>query len=216
MNSAISVILITKSENSMPLIHQLTIHERGTSMVPHSFVALPPLIFPGIQSFNQPPPVQIAIGNLLPNLPEIQKPPGMGMIGGTVKSFLKNELPPSTKVIGVAVSAGIAANKLAHNIQTALDGGQSPAEAYICQTSKTITEELSGKVLKGAIVGGIPPYFAAAASSPPLAATIPVIVPLIPQAYQGAQTTSKIVGEATEAICHHGFDRARQLNKKSD
>lgn len=158
------------------------------------------------------------VEGLLPTIPETQKPPGMGMITGTVKAFLKDELPlpPATKVLGVAVNAGIAGKKLADNIQKALDEGQSPAEAYTCQTVKTVTEEVSAKAIKGAIVRGIPPYLSAATTSPALAITVPVVLPLIPEAYQGAQTFATGLGNSAETLCHKGFGFAKQLTKKGD
>lgn len=184
------------------------------------FYALPPPTFPSVTPFLGSGPVSAPnfIANLMPDLPE-QKPPGAGLAIGTVKAFLKAEdiqLPSAVKTVGVAVNAALTGKKLAENIQDALDAGQSAEEAYLCQTAKTITEELSGKIFKGAVVGGIPAYLAAAVASPPLAATVPIVVTLIPPAYQGAQTAAKVVGKTTETICHQGFDLAKQLTQKGN
>lgn len=147
------------------------------------------------------------------------KPPGVGLLTGTTKGLLKEiDLSPSPEVNallkmgGVVVSAAQAGKRLATNIDKALDAGQPRAEAYICESARTLTEEVTGKLLKGAIVGGIPPYLAASIGSPPLAATIPVILPLIPQAYSGAQIAGQISGNAANTACHAGFDYARQLS----
>jgi hypothetical protein len=156
------------------------------------------------------------VAELLPELPDTSKPAGLGLLTGTVKVFLKDELPPAAKVAGTVISAAMAGKKLADNIQQALNAGQPANEAYVCQTVRTVTEELAGKTFKGAIISGIPPYLAAAAANPPLAATIPVIVPLIPQAYQGAQAAANVTGRVVEAACHRGFDFARKLMNKEE
>lgn len=139
--------------------------------------------------------------------------PGAGLLTGTARAFLKDELPPETRIIGTVASAAIAGHRLAANITRAENEGQTPAEAIGCQTARTITQELTGKLSKGAIVAGIPTYLSAAVASPPLAATLPVVLPLIPIAYQGAEQLAQAVGNLTEEACHNAFERARQLTK---
>lgn len=170
----------------------------------------------------QPPAAitSVALG-ALPALPDLNAPPGIGLVTGTFKELVKMEeidlkIPNSLKTIGTVFSAAHTAEKLVKNIDGALDEGQSPAEAYVCQTAKTLTEEFAGKALKGMIVGGIPPYLAAAASSPALAVTVPFVLPQIPPAYQMAQGTAKGLGSAAESICHSGFDAARKLTNKGE
>lgn len=180
-----------------------------------------PFVLPsnGFQTFNTGPihcPINLPnmVAELLPPLPEVQKPPGVGLVVGTVKAFLKDTLPPSAKIAGTVVSAGITASKLVENIDKALDEGESTEEAYTCQIVKTVVEEVSGKIMKGSIVNGIPPYLAAAVASPPVALTVPIVVPLIPQAYQGAQTAATVLGGTAENICHKGFSLAKKIAKK--
>lgn len=182
-----------------------------------SFAAAPPPVATPIFHFNLAsslppslPPAPLIVAHL--PLSSDPKPPGIGLVTGTAKAFLKDELPPVTKTVGVIASAAIAAKKINDGANKALDQGQPTGEAYTCQTAKVLAEELSGKWMKGAIVGGIPPYLAAATTSLPIAATVPVVLPLIPQAYQGAQATAQRVGEAAEATCHNAFDLARQLS----
>lgn len=139
--------------------------------------------------------------------------PGTGLLTGTARAFLKDELPPETRLIGTVASAAIAGHKLAENITRAENAGQTPAEAIGCQTARTVTQELTGKLSKGAIVAGIPTYLTAAVASPGLAATLPVVLPLIPIAYQGAEQLAEAVGNLTEEACHNAFERARQLSK---
>lgn len=165
---------------------------------------------------NVPESVGKVVTNFLPSLPETNKPPGMGLITGTVKAFVKDELPPVMKTVGTVGSAVIVADKLVGNIQKALDQGESKEEAYTCETVKTLSEEMSGKVLKGMVVNGIPAYVETATMYPPLALTVPIVATLIPQAYQGAQNVSKVIGEGMGSLCHHGFDLAKKMTKKEE
>lgn len=168
----------------------------------------PPINLPG-STINTPVSTVISESNTS-NLSINQ--PGIGLITGTIQALNPDLLPAATKPIGMLFSAATAGKKLKNRIQDSLDQGISPAEAYTCQTAKTITEELSGKLIKGAIVGGIPTYLAAAVASPPIAATLPIVLPLIPIAYQGADATSKVTGNTTEQACHSAFEYARQLS----
>lgn len=139
---------------------------------------------------------------------------GTGLIQGTAKAFLKDAIPPAVGVVGLVASAAIAGHKLAENIDKALDDGQSRGEAYVCQTAKTVTQEVAGKVFKGAVVAGIPTYMAAAVVDPPLAAAAPVVFTLIPTAYQGAQQSAAFLGNVAEMGCHKGFEFARKLSER--
>lgn len=151
----------------------------------------------------------------MPVLPDLSKPPGLGLLKGTAVAFIKAEdpsfkIPASIKVAGTAFSAYSAAKKLTENAERAIDQGQTPAEAYTCQSVAVLTEEVTSKALKGLVVNGIPAYMTAAVASPPLALTIPVVLPLIPPAYQGAQAIGAVAGYAAEVGCHKGFEAARQ------
>jgi hypothetical protein len=153
-----------------------------------------------------------------PLLPEVPPAPSLGLLKGTAAAFFKSEevaIPVALKNLGLVASAAHAGKNLSNNIQVALEQGQPPTEAYACQTAKILAEELTGKALKGLVVGGIPPYLTAAAASPPLALSVPVVLPMIPSAYQGAQTAAIIAGNAAEIACHQGFHAARQLTKKA-
>ncbi len=147
-----------------------------------------------------------------PPLPT-ERGPGTGLITGTVKAFIKDDLPPQAKTVGTFVSAAIAGHKLADNVTKAENEGQTKAEAWGCQTARTITQEVTGKVVKGAIVGGIPTYLLAASTPSPLTLTVPFVLPLIPTAYQGAEMLAHAVGNATEDACHSAFEAARRLTK---
>lgn len=177
-----------------------------------SFTMPPPPQFAStpVFGFNYSAPPVASIPNVL--LPDHQSS-GVGVVGATAKVFLKDELPPQMKTVGVVASAAMAGHKLANNIQLAEDAGVPKTQAIVCQTVGTLSEELTGKVLKGAVVGGLPPYFAAAATNPALALTVPVVVPLVPSAYQGAQMVAHAVGNAATSGCNNAFEMARQLSQ---
>ena len=137
---------------------------------------------------------------------------GSGVVTGLAKVLVKDQLPPAAKTVGVAASAVFAARKLVDQSEKAILEGQSPAEAYTCQTANVLTEEVSGKVMKGAVVSGIIPYLEAAVAFPPLAVTIPAVAAALPEAYKGASTAAHSLGRGAEDICHSVFDQARQLS----
>lgn len=135
----------------------------------------------------------------------------LGLYGRTAKAFIKAEnpsfqVPPALKMVGVAGSAAIVAGKLIHNIDEQERLGHSTAQAYTCGTVRTFAEELTGRSLKTAVVAGVPGYFAAVVTNPPLAATLPFVLPLIPDAYQGAHQTGVFAGQFAEGLCNQGFD----------
>lgn len=155
------------------------------------------------------------------SLPEFPAQPGVSLFTGTAKVLLTSEpfsfeIPKSVKSAGLAFSAFKTASKLTEGVDKALDRGESTAEAYVCQTAKILTKEFSGKALAGFVIGGIPPYLAAAVASPPLAATVPFVLPQIPAAYQMAQGTAAVLGQGAEALCHSGFEAARKLTRKGE
>jgi hypothetical protein len=145
-----------------------------------------------------------------PSIFDVQiKEPGFGLVMRTATALI--DLPKEVKQIGLISSAAIAGKKLSENIDKSLDSGQPVEEAYACQTVRTLSEELSGKSMKGLITGGIVPYLTAATTNPLLAATVPVVLPLIPTAYQGAQVAASVVGNVAEQACHSAFDSARKI-----
>lgn len=174
-----------------------------------SFFAAP------VPSFAPPivplPPAPPASSTFLQFVPEEAKPLGLGLITGTAKVFLKDQIPAALGPVVVVFKAAATGEKLAQNIQDALDRGVPSAEAHVCETAQVLTEEVAGKILKGAVVGGIPAYLAAAVTSPPLAATIPIVVTQLPSAYQGAQTSAETMGNIAGAACRKGFALARDL-----
>lgn len=159
-------------------------------------------------------PVGTDVGHIK-NLMDISEhaQPSFGLITGTAKAFAKDALPESAKSLGVLVSAATAGKKLSERIQDSLDSGVSKTEAYTCESARTLSEELTGKLIKNGIVGGIPPYLTMAAANPALAITVPFVLPLLPEAYKGAQTFSEVVGHVTHQTCHQAFDVAKQLSQ---
>lgn len=143
----------------------------------------------------------------------IPKHPSMGMVTGTVKHFAKDYIPKEAKSAGMVASAVTAGKKLSDRIQDSLDHGTPVAEAYACETARTLSEELSGKLIKGTIVGGIQPYLAAAVANPALAVSVPFVLPIVPEAYKGAQIASEVIGNSANKLCHDVFKSARELSQ---
>lgn len=137
----------------------------------------------------------------------------MGFVTGTIRSFAKDYIPKEVKPAGMLISAATAGKKLSERIQDSSDNGMPAAEAYTCETARTLAEELTGKLIKGSIVGGIPPYLAAAATNPALALSVPLVLPAIPDAYKGAQIAAEIVGNTANHACHAAFDLAKELSQ---
>lgn len=164
-------------------------------------------------NFAPPQPLASSVSSVALPLSDYN-PSGFGVVPATATAFLKDQLPPGVKTVAVVAKAAMTGHNLANNIQRAEDAGQSIAEAAVCQTVNTLAEEVSGKVMKGFIVGGIPPYLAAATTNPALAATVPVVLPLIPDAYRGAQVVAHGVGTVAENGCHGAFEMARKLSQK--
>lgn len=103
-------------------------------------------------------------------------------------------------------SNAVAAQNLSRNIHQSINAGQSPTQAYTCQTMKTVIKEGATRFLQDAIVGAIPEYAAVAMLDPLVATTIPLAVSQIPKAYQRSEDLGGILGQGAEDACNQAFD----------
>lgn len=191
----------------------------GSGPVPDFSANLPTLAVP---EYKAPEIPKDLAANAMPVLPDLSKPPGVGIAKGTAKAAAKTvfkakypnaKIPKSAKAAGTAYSAYKTAEKLVDKIDEAMDNGESVAEATACQTAQVIVEEVVGGIFKGAVVGGIPAYMTAAVAEPIIAMTMPFVLPKIPDAYQAAQAGGSLAGNTAEWICHKGFEAAEKISK---
>lgn len=107
--------------------------------------------------------------------------------------------------ISTVVDAALSGKALADDIRIAIESGQSKKEAIACQTIKAITKGILGDSFTGAITAGIPIYLAAARIDPRIQLTLPFVLPLIPLAYKGADTSALLLGRVAESACRASF-----------
>lgn len=119
---------------------------------------------------------------------------------------------PGLKMGLEAMDHGKAVYETSKDIQHGLKEGKNPAETVVCETTKAAVETLIDAAGKDALLVGIPLYLAEAAAFPPLAATIPVVGAMLPDAYQGIEQFAKFSGQSAEADCHSLFNFARNLS----
>jgi hypothetical protein len=188
-------------------------------------------------SFSTPFPSQplkcpLALENLVPDIPpaflipEHHNASGIGITIETVTTVLKKTIPPTTalgtKILHVGghapplIDTIDKAAELVKNIQQALDQGQNPEESITCQAVKTLTEAAVEFTADDVMILGIPAAIAATLEAPILAPAVVIGLVLIPEASAGAQTIGQLIGNITEAGCHHGFGLAKQLSSKGN
>ncbi len=195
------------------LVSSTTLQQKKTSNV----VVTPLDNTSGVWNSFTPPkqcPVSITeiVKKILPDIEELKEEPDISFVSDTLKSFI--QLPPSVEILDIVTDAGAIGKKLNENIDKAKQNGKSDAEAYVCETTKILTTELSGQAMKGAITGGIPPYVASVVTNPELLPTVPTVTKLLPKAYQGADTTAKVIGNSVGIACYGGFSLAKKLSQK--
>lgn len=105
-------------------------------------------------------------------------------------------------IIATVVDAVLSGKELASDIAKAEAAGQSRQEAVACETIKALTKGILGSTFEGAISAGIPVYLAAARLDPRIFATLPVVLPLLPYAYKGAEGTATFIGSIAGKACH--------------
>ncbi len=147
--------------------------------------------------------------------PKLREP--VGVVGGTAKALLKSEFTrdafplqqekwsSSVGYAGLVYSSAKTGKTISDTITANQEAGQSDTEAYVCGVLKVMSKEVPEKVVKGLIVGGVPAYLVASVGSPPLAATLPVVLPLIPMAYKGAEVMAQKLSSYADDVCHAQF-----------
>jgi len=134
----------------------------------------------------------------------------------TLVDFLKEGEPKATHSIGNLVTdlaenlthlsklnTAIGLGKTLHETTKAIkESDKSLLEATICKTAKVVTETAFNTVGNGVIIGGVPLYLAETIAFPPLAATIPLVGAVLPQAYANMEKFSAFAGKKAEHDCH--------------
>lgn len=132
--------------------------------------------------------------------PGFSPPPGAGF---ALLELVEGGVGVKAKLdtIATVVDAVLNGKELAGEIAKAEAAGQSPKEAIACETIKALTRGILGSTFEGAISAGVPIYLAAAKLDRRIYASLPVVLPLLPFAYKGAEGTASLMGVVAGKVC---------------
>jgi hypothetical protein len=104
---------------------------------------------------------------------------------------------------------------LNQSIQKDIANGMPSTEAYVCQITRSLTENGLNTLGTDLIIAGIPGYLAGCVEVPALAVTIPVVGTALPHAFHNVGIIAKEAGNYTEQFCHDQFSAAKKIARST-